>query len=80
MSNTQSETQRGRFRFRVAEYADGTPWIMTDPLWPQDRLKALGQGFVGFDLKPGTSHEQAQQVTQFMNEHIEYITATLFKD
>ena len=77
MSSSLNDTQRGRFRFRVAEYADGTPWIMTDPLWPQDRLKILGQGFVGFDLKPGTSYEQAEKIAHFMNEHIEYITATL---
>ncbi len=53
---------------------------MTDPQWPEDRLKVLGQGFVGFDLKPGTSYEQAQQVARFMNDHIEYITVTLFRD
>lgn len=71
-------TDRGHFSFRVAVYGDGTPWIMTDPLTESDRIKALGRnGFIGFDLKPGTSHEEAQRIAQYLNEHVEFITCTL---
>jgi hypothetical protein len=77
----ESETQRGRFRFRVTAYADGTPWIMTDPLYASDRLKILGKtGFIGFDLKAGTTGEEAEKVARFLNEHMEYITCTLVTD
>ena len=74
---TDSETQRGRYHFRVTAYADGIPWIMTDPLYQGDRLKFLGQhGFIGFDLKAGTTGERAEQIAEFLNKHIEYLTFT----
>lgn len=76
---TKAETQRGRFFFKVAEFGDGTPWIMTEPYYPEDRLPALGKdGFVGFDLKPGTTHQQAKDIAEFLNKHIESITCTIF--
>jgi hypothetical protein len=79
MPTTESETQRGRFHFRVTVYADGTPWIMTDPLHAGDRLNILGDaGFIGFDLRAGTTGQEAEQVARFLNEHVEYITCTLF--
>jgi hypothetical protein len=76
-NSTDSETQRGRHQFRVTNYADRTPWIMTDPLEQGDVLKVLRNGFIGFDLRPGTTQAQAEQIAQFLNDHIEYITCTL---
>lgn len=73
-----ANTERGHYSFRVAEYADGTPWIMTDPLWETDRLKILGKhGFIGFDLKQGTTYEQARQVAEYLDNHIDSITCTV---
>jgi hypothetical protein len=73
-----SGTERGQYSFRVADYEDGTPWIMTDPLRASDRLPALGKhGFIGFELKPGTTHEQSGQIAEYLDENIRYITCTL---
>ena len=70
-------TERGRFSFRVSEYESGQPWITTDPLNDSDVLKTLGpQGFVGFDLKPGTSYEEAQRIAKYLDQQIEFITIT----
>ena len=73
-----SEIDRARYRFRVAEYADGTPWIMTDPLHEDLKLLTAVKGFLGFDLPSGTSHEAAQTIAKFMNDHLESITCTSF--
>ena len=78
---TTATNERGRFRFRVSEYSGrhGTPWIMTDPLESKDRLKVLGEsGFIGFDLKPRTTIEQARKIAEYLNEHINSISCTLF--
>jgi hypothetical protein len=70
------DTQRGRYQFRLTNYSDRTPWIMTDPLEEKDRLKVFGNGFIGFDLKPGTTQEEAHRIALFLGEHIGYITFT----
>jgi len=51
---------------------------MTDPVHEEDRLDVLGpHGFIGFDLKPGTSYEDAQRIARYLDEHIEFIVCTL---
>ena len=59
------DTQRGRFSFRVAEFADGTPWIMTDPLYSEDRLAALGRGgtFVVVGTMPNLRSDKSAVVS-----------------
>jgi hypothetical protein len=32
----------------------------------------------GFDLKPGTTFEQARQIAEYLNQNIDSITRTLF--
>jgi hypothetical protein len=50
---------------------------MTDPLRASDRLQVLGKnGFIGFDLKPGTTHEQARQIAEYLDDNIDFITFT----
>jgi hypothetical protein len=76
---TKATTQRGRYRFKVAEYGgEHTPWIMTEPVDARDRLPVLGEGFIGFDLTPGTTFEQAKIVAQYLSEHLDGISCTLF--
>ena len=75
----ETTTDRGRYTFRVAEYTDQTFWIMTDPLNDTDRLEILGNhSFLGFDLKPGTTKDQAWEIARYLDEHIEFITCTTF--
>ena len=51
---------------------------MTDPLRDTDRLKILGKhGFIGFELKPGTTMEEAERIAEYLDKHIDFITCTL---
>lgn len=48
---------------------------MTDPLYDTDKLTILGpHGFIGFDLKRGTTYQEAEQTARFLNERITFIT------
>jgi len=49
-----AETTRTKHSFRVKESASGKPWIMFELLEGED-LPVLGKGFLGFDLKGGTT-------------------------
>jgi hypothetical protein len=73
---TEARTERGGFRFRVKELADGTPWIMAEPL--RNEVLFLKNAFVGFDLTPGTTLSQAERIAEFMNEHIDTMSMTVF--
>jgi hypothetical protein len=53
---------------------------MTDTYWSEDRLKRLGKDFIGFDLKPGSTMKQAEEIAAYLNNHVEHITCTLFDD
>jgi hypothetical protein len=67
-------TERAEYIFAVKEYADGTPWIMAEPRRKQ--LSIFKNGFIGFDLRDGTSFEDAQQLAKEMTERITGITYT----
>ena len=71
-------TDRAQFVFKATQYGDEdhTAWIVTEPR--RDGLKILGKnGFIGFDLRPGTTFEQARQIAEYLNHHIDSITCTL---
>ncbi|NWJ25895.1 hypothetical protein [Rhizobium sp. RM] len=55
-------------RFRVAEFGDGTPFIFVDPHGGDDL--AFFKNNTDFRLKAGTSYEEAQKISDFLNEHI----------
>ena len=71
-------TERQRYVFRVCEYVDGTPWIMTDP-W-DGSLSILQDGFLGFDLTKGTTLAEAEQIADRLNDVMENIVYTSLKD
>jgi hypothetical protein len=73
---TDARTERGKFAFTVKEFADGTPWIMTEPL--RKTMPILDEAFIGFDLPDGTTFEQARKVAAFMNENIAGVSMTIF--
>jgi hypothetical protein len=66
-------TERGEFRFTVKEAGDGRPWIAAEPAG--DSLTSL-PGLLGFELRPGSTYEDAKTVASFMNLHIAGITHT----
>jgi hypothetical protein len=73
---TDARTERGKFAFTVKEFADGTPWIMTEPL--HKTMPILDEAFIGFDLPDGTTFEQARKVAAFMDENLAGISVTIF--
>jgi hypothetical protein len=67
-------TKRTTIRFRVTSYANGTPWIVIEPLSGGDL--ALFQKLIGFDLPAGTTFEEAESICKFLQNNIEKITET----
>jgi hypothetical protein len=70
-------TRRAEYRFRVKELAEGRVWIMLE-LFRGDNLPCMGDGFFGFDLKEGTTYEQATEVCKVLNANIVSISHTGF--
>lgn len=73
-----SKTDRAYYRFTVKEYVSGTPWIMFELLHGPN-LPMLKDGFLGLDLRSGTSYEEANVIANFLNDHVECVAATTFK-
>lgn len=71
-----AKTERSKYRFTVKEFGDGTPWIMLEP--DGQDLACLGDGFLGLDLKPGHTLDDAQEVASFLNKHITTMAYTQF--
>lgn len=76
--STSSKTDRADYLFKVSQYGDGTPWIFLE-LRRSPNLPALGDGFLGLDLRPGTSFQEAKRIADFLNDHVECVTATSFQ-
>lgn len=76
MNGSKARTERSRVGFSVKEFADGTPWIMLDQS-PKD-MPSLKDAFIGFDLPKGATLAKAQQISDFMNEHLMNVSVTIF--
>lgn len=72
---SEARTDRAHYRFTVKEYAGGTPWIMLE-LQREPDLPVLKDGFLGLDLRPGTSYEEAKRIADLLNDNIESVAAT----
>lgn len=70
----QGNTERADYRFVVKEFADGTPWIVLEPM--RGDLSVLGNGFLGLDLVKGTDLKKAHEVADFLNEAIHSVSYT----
>ena len=57
----------------MKEGADGRPWIAAETAGKS--LVSL-PGQLGFELKPGSTYEDAKMVAAFMNRHVRGITHT----
>jgi hypothetical protein len=61
----------------LKERADNTPWLVAEPRG--GRITMLeGDAFMGFDLFPGTTLNQAYAFAEFMNEHLATMNMTVF--
>lgn len=71
---TMAKTDERSCKFTVKEDGEGTPWIAIE----DGSLPCVGDGFLGFVLRPGTTHKQARELSTLLNGRIQSITHTLF--
>ena len=68
-------TERTRMHFVVKAGANGEPFIVLEPY--VENLSILARGFVGFNLKRGMTHEEAERLTRELNDAISAVSYTL---
>jgi hypothetical protein len=68
-------TRRVTAQFRVGEFADGQPFIVLEPL-DGDELNLFRNKSIGFDLRRGTTYEEAQEIVRFLQDRITHISET----
>src|SRR6266478_5653054 len=56
-------TERVRMSFKVKNFQMGNRWICLEPV--QEDLVVLANGFLGFDLPPGTTIEKTKKIAEF---------------
>ncbi len=67
-------TKRAKYRFTVKEFAEGTPWIMLEPL--QKGIELPNDGFLGFDLPEGTDFNKAKEIAEYLNRNLSTLSLT----
>lgn len=60
-------TDRAQYIVSVKEYENGEPWLMFDWL-DGENLPLLRNGFMGIDLREGTTLEQAKELAGKIND------------
>ena len=61
-----SPTERAKIRFTVKETGDSS-WIAIEPVGAGPLLKGV---ILGFDLRAGTSHAEAQKIAAYLDSKI----------
>lgn len=67
-----SKTERVRVRFTVKE-TDGNSWIAMDPIEAGSILKGV---LLGFDLRTGTSFDEAEKIAAYLNSNVAEVNYT----
>jgi 2-hydroxychromene-2-carboxylate isomerase len=75
MEATMAVTKRAIPRFRVAEHAEGDPWIVIEQSGGEDL--SLLKNMIGFNLRPGTTLEEANTISKYLNLNIQKISETV---
>ena len=68
-------TTRAKFRFVPKQNTDGSPWLTFEPRDGQ-LGEGLPSGLFGFDLLPGTTYEQAEEIGHYLGRHIASLNFT----
>lgn len=74
------QTERGQFAFAVKELANGTPYIVAEPLTRAPQISVFDQGRLQFDVPAGTTVEQAQEIADYLSRFITHIGFTRVSD
>jgi len=64
-------------QFKACEYEDGTPYIGTDENGPKTNLVLNEKLSLSLQLKKSTSHEEAQIIVSYLNQHITRVAVTI---
>jgi len=75
----KASTARAKSYFRAVEYGDGTPWIICEPQGPE-KIEALSDGFIGFDLAPGTRLKEAEELARTLRRIVTDVSVTTFEE
>ena len=67
-------TERAHYVFTVKEYNENQRWIRLEN--SREDLTPLKHGFIGLDLREGTSYEEAREIAGYLNECIANVTFT----
>ncbi len=70
-------TEFAKIRFRVCEFEDGTPYLGTEENGPASNTVLHDKMNVTLRFKSGVTSEQAQEIKNYLNQHIEQISVTL---
>ncbi len=65
-------TTRSKVVFRVTQYASEQPWIVLEPVGGDLAIN----GLLGLDLNEDTTFDVAEQIAQYLNDHIRCVTLT----
>jgi hypothetical protein len=68
-------TKRAIPRFRVAENAEGLPFIVIERSSGDDL--SFFKNMIGFDLRPGTTSEEANAISRYLNSNFPRIYETI---
>jgi hypothetical protein len=71
---SNGRTVRAQFVFAVKEFSHGEPWVMLER--QGEGLEVFGHGFLGLELKRGTSLEDAQRVAATLQALVENVSYT----
>ena len=69
-----AKTERVEASCAVKGYSDGSPFLFFEMSF----LPSLPKTYIGLDLRPGTTNEQAQAVADMINDHCVGLSATIF--
>jgi len=59
--------------FTVKQYASHVPWICIEYATAEDGMPVE---IFGFDVRPGTSFERAEEIARYMNDNLGDFTVT----
>jgi hypothetical protein len=71
-------TERAPASFAVKEFVDGVPWIVCEI--GRKPFAGVPDGLIGFDLPPGTTFEEAQEIQRYLETHLTNVTFTPLND
>lgn len=66
--NTRFHTEKTHYHLTLKERMDGEPYFMLEP-YTQELAIVESPGWLGIELRPGTTYEQAEAVGRLLRQH-----------